>query len=136
MELTFDADKVRHLLAHSAGSTKWNALYNENARPGLWLVGDQGVYLMSNGDPPLKIHEGQERNVVCYANECNPYTLDFDVWWGNKRAAFGGDDGVDFIEAAIVNAGLKDGVDTFVLDLTPPDHVADKPGTFRVVVPQ
>ncbi|NTE68282.1 DUF3085 domain-containing protein [Agrobacterium tumefaciens] len=44
------------------------------ARPGLWLVGDEGVYVMSSG----KLAEGQ-RPLVVYAEECDPKT-DPDYW--------------------------------------------------------
>ncbi|MCO6180952.1 DUF3085 domain-containing protein [Ciceribacter sp. RN22] len=63
-----------------------------DARPGLWLVGDEGVYVMSSG----KLAEGQ-RPLVVYAEECNPKT-DPD-YWHTKRRYFGGDDGVEFIDA-------------------------------------
>lgn len=39
---------------------------DSDARAGLWLVGDEGVYAMSNG----KLAEGQ-RALVVYADECN-----------------------------------------------------------------
>jgi hypothetical protein len=83
---------------------------------GLWLVGDQGVYLMSNGKtPPLGPDEEatydpavdpdggkSEPPKVLYANEVNPKTLDFDTWYDNKRASFGGDDGVEFLSAEML----------------------------------
>ena len=56
---------------------------------GLWLVGDQGVYLMPNTEA--------ETRTIAYAKECDPTKLDFDEWRGVKRATFGGDDGVEFI---------------------------------------
>jgi hypothetical protein len=39
---------------------------------GLWLVGDQGVYLMPNTD-------GKTRTIA-YARECDPTKLEFDEW--------------------------------------------------------
>jgi len=44
----------------------------EGKVPGLWLVGDHGVYIMSNGNPD---------------------------WYDYKRRHFGGDDGIEFIAA-------------------------------------
>jgi hypothetical protein len=35
--------------------------------PGVWLVGDQGVYMMSNG----KLADG-DHPLVVYSNECHP----------------------------------------------------------------
>lgn len=62
------------------------------ARAGLWLVGDEGVYVMSNG----KLAEGQ-RPLVIHAEECDPKTN--PDYWHYKRQHFGGDDGVEFIDA-------------------------------------
>jgi len=39
-----------------------------------------------------------ESAFVVYAKECNPTKLKFDEWRENKRASFGGDDGVEFID--------------------------------------
>src|SRR3954462_14759989 len=62
-------------------------------RPLIWLVGDQGVYLMAN-----TIRAEGEKVFVVYARECNPETMDFDSWWTAKNTGFGGDDGVVDIE--------------------------------------
>lgn len=73
-------------------------LYGTETGPGLWLVGDRGVYLMPNTTA--------RKFTVVYARECDPTKLDFETWWANKGASFGGDDGVEFI-------GLKE-IDRFV----------------------
>ncbi|PZR89548.1 MAG: DUF3085 domain-containing protein [Stutzerimonas stutzeri] len=65
----------------------------QNERTGLWLVGDEGVYIMSNG----KLVEDQ-RPLVVYAQECDPKTN--PDYWHYKRQHFGGDDGVEFLDAA------------------------------------
>lgn len=54
----------------------------DEARPGLWLVGDEGVYLCSNG----KLAEGQ-KPLVAYAEECHP--VGNPDWWDYKRCWFG-----------------------------------------------
>ena len=64
----------------------------EGEKAGLWLVGDEGVYLMSNG----KLVDGQQALVI-YSEQCHPKG-DID-WWDYKRRHFGGDDGIEFIEA-------------------------------------
>jgi hypothetical protein len=64
----------------------------EGEKPGLWLVGDEGVYIMSNG----KLAEG-ERALVLYSEQCHP--VGNRDWWQYKRRYFGGDDGVEFIAA-------------------------------------
>lgn len=61
----------------------------------VWLVGDEGVYMLSNGEPA----EGQ-RPCVVYAEECDPETN--PNYWHNKRRHFGGDDGVEFLEGAML----------------------------------
>ncbi|MDQ0513419.1 DUF3085 domain-containing protein [Ancylobacter amanitiformis] len=65
----------------------------EGEKPGLWLVGDEGVYFLSNG----RLAEGQ-RPLVVYAQECDPKTN--PDCWHYKRQHFGGDDGIEFLDAA------------------------------------
>ncbi|KQU95475.1 hypothetical protein ASD12_23470 [Mesorhizobium sp. Root102] len=60
--------------------------------PGVWLVGDQGVYIMSNG----KLPHG-ERPLVVYSEECHP--IGNPDWFHYKQHHFGGDDGIQFIDA-------------------------------------
>lgn len=60
--------------------------------PGLWLVGDQGVYVMSNG----KLVDG-DRPLVIYSDECHP--VGNPDWFHYKHRHFGGDDGIEFIDA-------------------------------------
>jgi hypothetical protein len=66
----------------------------KDEKPGVWLVGDEGVYVMSNG----KLAEGQ-RSLVIYAEECDPKTN--PDYWHYKRQYFGGDDGIDFLDAEL-----------------------------------
>lgn len=67
----------------------------KNERPGLWLVGDEGIYIMSNG----RLAEDQ-RPLVVYAAECNPKNN--PDYWHYKRQHFGGDDGVEFLDAVVL----------------------------------
>jgi len=67
----------------------------QDERPGLWLVGDEGVYIMSNG----KLAEDQ-RPLIVYARECDPKTN--PDCWHYKRQHFGCDDGVEFLDAAML----------------------------------
>ena len=60
--------------------------------PGLWLVGDQGVYIMSNG----KLADG-DRPLVIYSDECHPVGNPDSSHY--KHCHFGGDDGIEFIDA-------------------------------------
>ncbi len=65
--------------------------------PGLWLVGDQGVYLMSNGKPALLVDPADTRTSWPTPPRRTPPPAS-TAWWEVKRAAFGGDDGVVFLE--------------------------------------
>ena len=67
----------------------------EGEKPGVWLVGDEGVYIMSNG----KLAEDQ-RLLVVYAQECDPKTN--PDYWHYKRQHFGADDGIDFLDAKML----------------------------------
>jgi hypothetical protein len=108
MILHFDQALVRQLLAHSQAAPARRAAFDqaEPAGPGLWLVGDSGVYLMSNGLPGLLREPGTSRQFVCRAIEADPDALGYERADDAKRASFGGDDGVEFIDAADLLAAL------------------------------
>ncbi|PRD43526.1 DUF3085 domain-containing protein [Phyllobacterium phragmitis] len=98
---TFPLDKVREIIARGQSDAAANGGFRnpyyglrpgEGERPGLWLVGDEGVYILSNG----KLAEGQKA-LVCYAEECNPSSN--PDYWHYKRQHFGGDDGIEFLDA-------------------------------------
>jgi hypothetical protein len=99
MILTFDKAGVKELLAHAYASRLHRPCYADQpgdpVKPALHLVGDDGIYLMSNGIPPLP--GGERTNRIVYANECNPETMSFDLWWETKADSFGGSDGIDKI---------------------------------------
>lgn len=104
MALTFQHKGLAALLADAQAS--WvkgvRPLHGENSEPGFWLVGDEGVYLMHNG-------EGWEAGKQVYADESNPTAQEFDEWWHGKQENFGGDDGVDFLPAAIIINAVEAG---------------------------
>ncbi|MBQ8106565.1 MAG: DUF3085 domain-containing protein [Afipia sp.] len=72
----------------------------KDEKPGVWLVGDEGVYIMSNG----KLADGQ-RSFVIYAEECDPKTN--PDYWHYKRQYFGGDDGIDFLDAELLVRSIE-----------------------------
>jgi hypothetical protein len=88
--------------------------------PGLILVGDQGVYLMSNApmEHVIQTLKPQGLKHVAYAAEANPDTLSFDEWWSAKRRSFGRDDGAEFLAAESLRPHLRPG-GRFHLDVTP-----------------
>ncbi|MCW3782508.1 DUF3085 domain-containing protein [Defluviimonas salinarum] len=83
---------------------------------GLHLVGDHGVYIMSNA--PIEDVRAAGVDHVAYAAEANPAKVPFDDLWEIKRASFGGDDGVEFLGAEDVRAGIVPG-HPYVIDLSP-----------------
>ena len=95
-QLEFRATEVNVLITHALAADNYRAMNttNQAAGPRLWLVGDRGVYLMSNGSPVLKNDEGF--NVVAFAIGMDP--VKDEDWNYNKRAIFGGDDGADELD--------------------------------------
>lgn len=91
----FKTDEVRRCVEHALNSTEWGMGWSEDPpAPRLFFVHDQGVYVMSNGNPRDLINDGNN-TYVAYAADCNPNT-DED-WWENSRALVGGDDFVETI---------------------------------------
>lgn len=100
MMLTFSIKAVREVIARGIADANANGGFRDphgglsdidTGKPGLWLVGDHGVYLCSNG----KL--AGARPLVVYAEECD-LTRNGD-WFETKRRTFGGDDGVEFLDA-------------------------------------
>ena len=73
--------------------------------PGLILVGDEGVYLMSNVPSDIVLAAGVPH--VAYAAEVNPKVLPFDDWWDTKRESFGPDDGAVFLSEEMLTGALS-----------------------------
>jgi hypothetical protein len=117
-DLTFDMDKLVLLAAHAMEAKTHTFGYDvlfmpehhkggkivekdgwpdkdnidqATIRPALILVKDQGVYFMSNGEPPPPQENDQH---VVYANEANPKSMAFDDWYNAGRTIMGGDDTV------------------------------------------
>jgi hypothetical protein len=85
-------------------------------KPALFFVHDQGVYLMSNGEPRDMGDDGRTP-YVAYAEGCNPETD--ENWWETSRDLVGGD---DFVEELLIEGDwLKNCSEcaVFELDVTP-----------------
>lgn len=103
--LTFAAPAVLELLRHAIAAPKHSSPYSqEDPGPGLFLVKDEGIYLMSNGKPGLL--GGNEHSIVVYADGYEPLTetrRDGTDTWGERyekiRDAVGGDDFGEFLSA-------------------------------------
>jgi hypothetical protein len=71
MVFTFDAKQVAKLLRHSLAADEHEQTYDERlagrqAKAGLHLVGDMGIYLMSNGIPGLPLDPAQDTSEQFY----------------------------------------------------------------------
>ena len=114
MILRFPKNEVQKLLDHSLSKHNYKCLYGntDTCAPGLFLVGDQGICLMSNGIPMLLANGASGKPsselpaMVVYARECNPSNIPFDQWWSVKCNSFGGDDGIEFLGAEFVHSWI------------------------------
>lgn len=109
MKLHFNWKGIERLLEEVRSAKTAKADYSGNKDKGLWLVGDHGVYLMANTSDGIhnsKMQKG-DKHFVVYADECNPDKMEFDEWWANKRASFGGDDGVETLILAEIDGLLS-----------------------------
>lgn len=93
--------------------------HGDESGPGFWLVGDQGVYLMGNQERAA-LAPGESYPII-YARECPKGD------WNAKVAIYGGDDGVDFLPLAQVEAWISaaqaEGRTTATVEITP-EHLA------------
>ena len=85
--------------------------------PALLFVHDQGVYLMSNGEPRLHTEDGKSNHVI-YAEGCNPDIGEFDDWYGMSRELVGGDDFVEILPIHDYWLGDCDVFETFEINAT------------------
>jgi len=115
--LTFPWPKVLKALNEVRTAPEVRTLYGVETGPGLWLVGDEGIYLMPNTTAKARM--------IVYARECDPTKLPLDTWWAKKQASFGGGDGVEFIplydiEALVAEFHKQQGPPRFLhVDMTP-----------------
>lgn len=125
MLLHFNRAGVQRLIEHAKAATDHRATYAQKRpiKPGFWLVGDDGIYLLSNGLPGLANPKPDrpDHQFIVYAQECNPEMMAFEAWWAVKRHSFGGDDGVEYIALDGIEEALatyRPGED-LILDVSP-----------------
>lgn len=98
LKLTFNPVDVQRIVAHTLAAAQQSEVYGLAVdEPSVLLVKDEGVYLMSNGNPPdLREHPGGGNSpiFVTYADGFGPLTGD-DAH-GKVADALG--DGSDFAE--------------------------------------
>lgn len=92
----FKTKELKRCIQHALESKAWRMGYATELAdaPGLFLVHDDGVYLMSNGEPGDK-DPHEHRLYVAYADGCNPDTD--ENCWETSRELVGGDDFADII---------------------------------------
>jgi len=94
--LKFYRAQVQKLIEHAEKSKKHRCGYGEKkGKPGLFLVHDDGIYLMSSGEPrlledPETKDKKNARSFVAQAQGTDP-KKDAD-WHGTARELVGGDD--------------------------------------------
>jgi len=79
----------------------------DERRPGIYLVHDRGVYVMSTG-----IYDDVDDKKITYAENCNPQT-DAD-WWYKSRDLVGGDDFVEFFPSEPLLSLLQETTNPYV----------------------
>ena len=92
--LRFNTADLDPLLRHAREAPAVR-IFDTPGVPGLVIVADHGVYLVSNGNPPQELESGAKpmKLQVSYASGCNPSQDAFDNWWPIHNAI---DDGNDF----------------------------------------
>ena len=147
-KLTFSADDIRPLIEHARRCNKHGMTYGQlvdacggdferaarltdeeraelpDVGPGLFLVKDEGIYLMSNGEPADMIEVAKpngtgttKRCRVAYAKDFDPTKRDRGAVWDDAYAVSAD----DFSEAIGDDAWRKlltDEVDEVVIELT------------------
>tara|TARA_B100000614_G_scaffold262909_1_gene300678 strand:+ start:173395 stop:173772 length:378 start_codon:yes stop_codon:yes gene_type:complete len=116
-KLTFKTAEVRPLFDHAKAASKHRPTYGQEPIPSLHLVGDQGVYLMSSGIPPIAEDKDNRIHQVAYAEGTDPNDGGFE-WYENKRALYGGDDGVDAVPLHMFEKAMARDSETFTITLT------------------
>ncbi len=100
MMFTFPLEKVREIIARGISEAATNGGFRgpyyglipgKGEKPGLWLVGNEGVYLCSKGT----LAEGQ-KPLICYARRVR--SVHQSRLFALQARHFGGDDGVDFLD--------------------------------------
>ncbi|BDA69046.1 hypothetical protein RIVM261_057120 [Rivularia sp. IAM M-261] len=113
MQLHFLKQDVQKLLEHTKDSKSHVPIYGDEStrQPGLLLVANEGIYLVSNGIPglfkdnALALTTLDNPAFVAYATECNPNTQHEEEWRRVKNEAFDSDD-VKFLETYFIEAAL------------------------------
>ncbi len=112
--LVFEGDAVLELLAHAKAAPQHTSPYGltPNPGPGLMLVKDDGIYLMSNGEPGLPGTDTVNKVVYARGYEALPATVGMEermARYDKVRDAAGGDDFAEFLPAKSFARLIADG---------------------------
>jgi hypothetical protein len=100
----FKTSEIKRCISHAINSSSFSVGYEfpdspKIKSPGFLLVHDQGVYMMSNGQPRDLVGNDDAveagNSYVAYAAHCNPHVV--ENFWENSREFVGGDDFVEFL---------------------------------------
>ena len=108
MYLVFKLKDLQPLIAHALAAPRHKMGYatDQKPAPALFLVKDEGIYLMSNGEPGL-MAKGKNRHQVVYAAGHAPE----DGW-------LGGDDFAETLELPFFATALQQGKTEIHITLT------------------
>lgn len=103
-KLVFEGTAVLELLAHAKSAPRNTSPYGltEDPGPGLFLVKDDGIYVMSNGEPGLPGTETMNKVVYARGYEALPATASVEermARYDKVRDAVGGDDFAELLPA-------------------------------------
>jgi hypothetical protein len=112
--LVFEAVAVLELLAHAKAASRHTSPYGltANPGPGLMLVKDDGIYLMSNGEPGLPGTDTVNKVVYARGYEALPATASMEermTRYDKVRDAAGEDDFAEFLPAKSFDRLVPDG---------------------------
>ncbi|GAA0475531.1 hypothetical protein Aca07nite_84420 [Actinoplanes capillaceus] len=130
IRLRFPLRDVLALAEHAIAAPEHGPTYNEHFEgttptPSLWFVGDEGLYLMSNGLPGLPDPTNADRQRVVYADGYRTPMSKHAL-----NTVIGGDDFVEALPLLVAQPGrttlhtqlteaAADGYDLFVISMDP-----------------
>ena len=126
--LMFDLAALRPIVDHALKAPEHAPTFGQTPpiAPALWLVKDDGIYLMSNGRPrqiaddsPATGQDQDGQSLVVYAEGFDPKKADPMAVWFAARDAVGGDDFGEPLPAEWFKDALDRGERTITLNVTP-----------------
>lgn len=115
---------IKRIVDHVRASKKFGTdLDGVEQKNKVALVHDDGVYLLSNGEPrdlvkgksPNGLHD-REMSFVVYAEGCNPM-VDGEDCWPNSVAMVGGDDFVEYLDVEVFEKALANKATSVFIEL-------------------